>query len=144
MYGVSKKCSRGTSNRREPTIFKDFWDQEEGLARDDVEERKEDVDYGEKAETRKDTATPPQGSGGDPKEVKDVKESDEEEEQKGETGGEGTTPGAVMDREPDREEFTTRRPRHIHGGTWLHKVRAFINNRAPIGVRGHEEKLGDI
>ncbi|KAJ1193379.1 hypothetical protein NDU88_002677 [Pleurodeles waltl] len=53
MDSVSKKCPGGASNRREPTIFKDFRDQEEGLERDNEEEPKEDADYVEKAEERK-------------------------------------------------------------------------------------------
>ncbi|KAJ1096839.1 hypothetical protein NDU88_001970 [Pleurodeles waltl] len=79
---------------------------------------------------------PQQGSSGNPNEERDVKKSDDEEKQNLETRGEDTKPGAETDREPDREEFTTRRLRHVPGGTWLHNVRAFINKRAPIGFRG--------
>ncbi|KAJ1138869.1 hypothetical protein NDU88_005274 [Pleurodeles waltl] len=113
---VIKKCPRGTSNERDQATSKDFWGQEEEQGRDNVEDGKEVASNYEDVEERKDTGTPQQGSSGDPNKKREVKESNDKEEQNGETRGEDTTPGAETDREPDREECTMRRPRHIPGG----------------------------
>ncbi|KAJ1103699.1 hypothetical protein NDU88_001120 [Pleurodeles waltl] len=79
-----------------------------------------------------------QGSDGDPSEEKDTEETDDEEEQKNRgTGGEDATPGVEAEREPDGEEFTTSRPRHIPGGTWLHKPRPSLVNPRPYCTLVH-------
>ncbi|KAJ1124665.1 hypothetical protein NDU88_003114 [Pleurodeles waltl] len=110
------------NRRRDPATSGEFRGQEEELARDDAEEGKEDVSNEEDVEARKDTETPQQDLRSDTNKQGDVKESDEEEEQSGKTRGESTTPGANTDREPEREESSMRRPRHVPEGTWLHTI----------------------
>ncbi|KAJ1148984.1 hypothetical protein NDU88_001805 [Pleurodeles waltl] len=79
MESVTKKCSGGTSNRRDPAPSEDFRDQEEEMERDNGKEEKEDASNRGNTEERKHTVMPLQGPDRDPNEEKDVKESDNED-----------------------------------------------------------------
>ncbi|KAJ1083651.1 hypothetical protein NDU88_003806 [Pleurodeles waltl] len=116
-----EKCLGGTLMEGDPTKAEDFKGQEVRGEKGDTE-RNKDGEEEEDAERNEDG-----------EEEKDVERSDDREELREKARTEGDAgPEAETDREQRREEPTLRRPHHVPGGKWLHKVQAYLSKIAPI------------
>ncbi|KAJ1196350.1 hypothetical protein NDU88_000221 [Pleurodeles waltl] len=162
--GFAVKCPVGTSTKEDPTEAEYFRGEarteeaaEESEDRaeeeEDVEESEDGSEEEEDAE-RSDDGEEPQEEAGTEEDAEEIEEGAEEEkdtersdageelQEKARTkGDEG--PEAEADKEQCREEPTSRTPRHVPGGTWLHKVRAYLRKIVPTELRGHEGREGE-